>query len=184
MSLKYLDEQIEAVRVRATAGQVGAQRERREIEQNPNLSAEGKKLEIAEVNDYLKSSMAALRAEEGKLADDKRAELERTVLGTVDTDPSSVISYRDAQDRAEKITDSAEAERLMSRALSSGDKTLAIAIAHTALEKRYSTAYKLFAASNPAIAEAARRPGVVRRMAHAFGVHATTSTCTQRGTPS
>lgn len=155
MSLKYLDEQIEAVRARATAGQVGAQRERREIEQNPNLSAEGKQTEISQVNEYVKSSMAALRAEEGKLADDKRAELERTVLGTVGTDPSSVISYRDAQDRAEKITDSAEAERLMGRALSSGDNTLAIAIAHIALEKRYSKAYKLFAASNPSIAEAA-----------------------------
>ena len=155
MSLKYLDEQIEAVRARATAGQTSAERERQEIERNPNLTAEGKKVEITQLNEYVKTSMAALRAEEGKLADDKRAELERTVLGTVGTDPAAVISYRDAQDRAEKIEGSEEAERIMSRALTSGDKTLAIAIAHIALEKRYSKAYKLFASSNPAIAEAA-----------------------------
>jgi hypothetical protein len=163
MSLDYLDQQMEAVRARATGLQRNLAAQRKSIEADTRLSPEGKKEQVLAMAADARAAMAKLRAEEDKLVTDKLASLERTVMGSVGSLPSDVISYRDAQDRAERIESSDEASRLMARALRSGDKTLASAIAHKALDSGYREAYNAFAAENPANAEAAKDLAALRK---------------------
>ena len=155
MSLKHFEAEVEAVRAKAASAQDSIGRERQSIDRDPNLSAEGKKAQLEQMKIVAKSRMDMLRAEETRLASEKRAELERKVFGTVGADPASVINYRDAQDRAEKIETSDDAEKLIKRAISSGDKTLALAVAQVAFERRYQRAYNEFASTNADVAEAA-----------------------------
>lgn len=85
--------------------------------------------------------MEKLRAEEDKRALDKKASLEGTITGSVGSDSASIINYRDAQDRADKLETNGEAARMMTRALNSGDKTLASAVAQAAVEKGWNDVY-------------------------------------------
>ncbi|MCS5715110.1 hypothetical protein NVV95_11160 [Herbiconiux sp. CPCC 205716] len=156
MSLEALDQQIEAVRARAKSLQKTIGDDQKAIENNPNLSPEGRKADLAEMKEAARSRMASIRAEENKLATDRRDSLRRTVMGTVGYDSSSIISYRDAQDRAAKLADRDDAARVMERALTSGDKALASAVAEVALDRGYRDVYNSYASANPAIAEAAK----------------------------
>jgi hypothetical protein len=156
MSLTYLDEKLEAVRARANDVQGNLNAARRAINSDSSLSQIGKDEALRAATENARNTMAALRQEEDTLAGDKRSSLQRTVAGTVGTDSASIISYRDAQDRADKLESRDEANRLMSRALTSGDKSLASAIAQAAITKGWNDVYEPYAALNPTIAEAVK----------------------------
>ncbi|MDQ1130244.1 hypothetical protein [Microbacterium sp. SORGH_AS_0888] len=51
--------------------------------------------------------------------------------------PRDIIAIRDAHDRAERITTSAEAERILERALRTNDTSLAYAVLHQAAERSW-----------------------------------------------
>ncbi|MDO9398387.1 MAG: hypothetical protein Q7T71_17720 [Herbiconiux sp.] len=163
MSLDQVDKQMDAVRERAARVQSNASARKNQINQDPNLTPQGRDAALEKVNTESRAIMDQLRAEEIKLATDKRDSLRRTVMGTVGTDSSSIISYRDAQDRADKLEDRDEAERVMQRALTSGDKALASAVAEAALSKDYRSVYEIYAAANPATAEAAKDLATLER---------------------
>jgi len=156
MSLDYLDQQLDAIRARAAAVQKNLTVTNEAVRKDPSLSPLGRDNALAAIADQAKNTMAGLRAEEDKLAEDKRASLERTIAGTVGSDSASIINYRDAQDRADKLENKEEASRVMNRALTSGDKSLASAIAQAAIARGWSDVYEPYAAKNPTIAEAVK----------------------------
>lgn len=156
MSLDSLDQKIEAVRARATSIQNNIVVETAAIQKDPNLSPAGQQEAVNAVKNRAKDSMAALRTEETRLATEWRDSLRRSVMGTVGTDSASIISYRDAQDRAARLEHSEEAGRVMDRALTSGDTTLARAVAEVALSNGYRDVYAAYANANPSIASQAK----------------------------
>lgn len=101
-----------------------------QIRANPKLSADGKKAEIAKVYRETAPKIADLEAKERKALADQRLELERALFGQMASDPSSLMSYRDAQERVARLTpdDHAEARQLLHTAQISGDNTLAAAL--------------------------------------------------------
>jgi hypothetical protein len=155
MSLDYLDQQLEAVRAKAATVQRNLSSTKREMNNDPSLSQVGKDEAVKALTESSRNLMNSLRQEEDKLAVDKRASLERTVSGSVGIDSASIISYRDAQDRADRLEGHHEAARLMDRALNSGDKSLASAVAQAAISKGWTDVYEPWAAQNPTVAEAA-----------------------------
>lgn len=156
MSLDYLDKQLDEIRAKATAAQDGFSRRKNQARNDANLSAAGRQHAVDEITEQARTTLGALRQEEERLVAQKRESLERTVMGSVGTDPASVINYRDAQDRADKLEDREDAARVMTRALRSGDKGLASAVAQVALAKGYRDVYDQFAQANPTTAEAAQ----------------------------
>lgn len=61
-------------------------------------------------------------------------ELQRSAFGVAGKDPMSVLSHRDAVDRATAIADPGHALKLLERALADGDTDMARAIARNATE--------------------------------------------------
>ena len=156
MSLKYVEDKIDAIRERSNATRARAQAQRAAIMSDSRLSSEGKAEAIEALREPTNATISALRLEEDKLINDKIVELERTVVGTVGSDPAAVINYRDAQDRAERLTSAVEADLLMTRALRSDDKTLAAAVARVSMERNFKGVADAFAAENPSLIEATR----------------------------
>ena len=154
MSLDYLDQQLEAVRAKAATVQGNLTTTKRAINSDPSLSQVGKDEAVRSLMESSQSLITSLRKEEDKLAADKLASLERTISGSVGSDSASIISYRDAQDRADRLEKHDDAVRLMERALSSGDKTLASAVAQAAIPKGWDDVYQPWASQNPGVAEA------------------------------
>lgn len=155
MSLDYIDGQIESLREKAHTANNHLRSHRDAVMADRLLSDDGKKESLNAARTQASETIEKLQQEENALVAAKLESLERTVIGTAGSDPSSVINYRDAQDRAERITEEPDAARVMTRAIRSGDKSLAAAVAQTALANGWSDVYQAFADANPTIAEAA-----------------------------
>lgn len=155
MSLDNIDKQIEAVRAKAHSVNDTLRANKQSFIADRSRSDEGKQEAIATANNQARQKLQELQQEEDAIVKKHMESLERIVIGSVGTDPSSVINYRDAQDRAERLTDPNDAARVMTRALRSGDKSLATAVAQVALANRWNDVYQGFAEANPNIAESA-----------------------------
>lgn len=173
MSLTYLDTQLDELRAEAKQLNDRFARTRAEIERDPNLSAEGKKIEIDQWRESTKASLNGLRDRELKLVDDKIGELERQLDAKVGHTSSDLIAFRDAQDRAEKLNNPEDAERVLARAIRTDDKSLAHAVFRRALDSRWGTVIKQFEQANPQLATVAndlntleqfRAPSIQRAM--------------------
>lgn len=125
------------------------------INRNPNLSDQGKKEQIAALeNDRATQRKTGIAAEK-EIIKNKISELERRLDGYVGYTSDHIMKFRDAQDRAENITDPDKAAQVMARAIRTNDTTLAHALYRRALEERWDEARRLFAADSPAVAQIA-----------------------------
>ena len=78
--------------------------------------------------------MTKLRRKDTAQTDRRRAELQQRLFGDPKPwDSTTPISYRDAQDRADKLSRPEEAAALLERAIMSGDEILGRAIAMRAM---------------------------------------------------
>ncbi|MGN7782781.1 hypothetical protein ACTJJE_25145 [Mycolicibacterium sp. 22603] len=135
MSLTHLDSQIEGLRAQAAGIIKRANRTRYEVNSDRTLSDVGKQEKLEEERAHLKTKLGDLKARERELIINKRESLERQLFGLTSGDPSQIIAYRDAQDRATKLADGQAAAELLASATRSGDRTLAAAIAARALRE-------------------------------------------------
>lgn len=143
--------------------------ERREIENDPHLNDHGRTERLAELETAAKSRRRTGIAEENEIIDKKIAELERRLDGYVGYSSSDIVAYRDAQDRAEAVTDKDRATKLMDRALRSNDRTLAHALYRAAVENHWTEAQSAFARENPAVAGLANDVQKLRDLRNQFG---------------
>ena len=143
--------------------------ERREIENDPHLNDHGRTERLAELETAAKSRRRTGIAEENEIIDKKIAELERRLDGYVGYSSSDIVAYRDAQDRAEAVTDKDRAAKLMDRALRSNDRTLAHALYRAAVENHWTEAQRAFARENPAVAGLANDVQKLRDLRNQFG---------------
>ncbi|CAA0136113.1 Uncharacterised protein [Mycolicibacterium vanbaalenii] len=136
MSLKQLDSQIEDLRAQAASLHKRGARTRDSLAKDSTLSDIGKRQKLDSERAQMKDKLSTLRAQEKELIDAKRQSIERRLFGlpsTSSSDPNQLIAYRDAQDRASKVTESAAAQELFASAMQSGDRTLAAAVVARAL---------------------------------------------------
>lgn len=162
MSLSYLTSQLEELRAQAERNQIAYGRELKEVGADSNLSAQGKKEKSNELYASYKAANEGLRDREKALVASERATLEARINITSGSSSSDIISFRDAQDRADAITNADEAARIMARAISSKDTTLAAAIFRRATTdtffgaSQWSEARRLYTDANPSARDAAR----------------------------
>ncbi|MFL0276995.1 hypothetical protein [Mycobacterium sp. SMC-19] len=97
---------------------------------NARYSTDGKVHEIAKAILDARSLAVELRDQFVTTSEETRRKLARKLFGLpAGADPATVLVYRDAEDRAAKITDPDEYGPLMARALDRGDDLMARAIA-------------------------------------------------------
>ena len=105
------------------------------IRADKTLSDHGRRQQIAELHSSTKDRLHKLRAEEAVQLDNRHASLVGRLFGTADgMQGASLISFRDAADRASSLTKPADAQRMMQTALQHGDSQLAAAIARRAVD--------------------------------------------------
>lgn len=143
--------------------------ELREIQQDPHLNEQGRTERTAEAEAAHKAQRQTGINTENEIIDKKIADLERRLDGFVGYASSDIIAYRDAQDRAEAVTDADRALKLMERAIRSNDRTLAHALFRTAVENRWTEAQQAFTRENPTVAGLVNDVQKLRALRNQFG---------------
>lgn len=143
--------------------------ELREIQQDPQLSDQGRAERTAEVEAAHKAQRRTGINTENDIIESKVAELERRLAGFVGYGSSDIIAYRDAQDRAEAVSDGDRALKLMERAIRSNDRTLAHALFRTAVDNNWTEAQRAFAKENPTVAALVGDVEKLRALRNQFG---------------
>ncbi|MGW9020188.1 hypothetical protein ACWGOE_01750 [Leucobacter chromiiresistens] len=143
--------------------------ELREIQQDPQLSDQGRAERTAEVEAAHKTQRRTGINTENDIIESKVAELERRLDGFVGYGSGDIITYRDAQDRAEAVIDGDRALKLMERALRSNDRTLAHALFRTAVDNHWTEAQRAFAKENPTVAALVGDVEKLRALRNQFG---------------
>jgi hypothetical protein len=128
MSLDYLDGKIDEVRARANSARGQLNTYKSEVRNDTRYSPEHKQQLIKEETDRFRTLVGALEAEERKLVHDKIDSLHRSLASTVGSSSADVIAQRDAQERADRLTDENDGLRMLERAIHSDDKSLAYAV--------------------------------------------------------
>jgi len=156
MSIAYVDGQIDNIRAEASQVQIAQGKAMQEINADSSLSSEGKQLHLSENRDRTKSRLETLKAKEMQLVDDEIVRLERLLDAKAGSTSSDIIAFRDAQDRAERISGADEATRILTRAERTGDKTLSHAVFRRSIDAGWTAATQAFSQANPELAEAAK----------------------------
>lgn len=162
MSLATVNDRVGKLRDEADAIKRKSRIDQEFVTHATHLSESGKDAELGPIRDSLKTRLAELQAQEKKIVADEILSLERRVYGTVGSSPEAVISFRDAQERAERIDTPSDGLRAMQRSLTSNDAGLAQAILGRALELGWREVVDEYAASNPGVASAVSELATLR----------------------
>ncbi len=133
------------------------------VRSDRELSAEGKKTRITAAWRKAASETKQLQQELRESRETRRRELQQRVFGPLyprfanETERQMAqLNFRDALDRADRVTNDEQATRLLERAERSGDTALARAIAAVAAERGYATTLDTYLATRPDDAETVR----------------------------
>jgi hypothetical protein len=149
MALDDLSRQIDAGRAKAAALNMTFVQTSEDIRSNRGLSPAAIRQRIAKAYVETRSSIEAVRGAEAKLISEKALSLQRQLFGTYETDPSSIIAFRDAQDRAERLESPQAAKAVLHRALMTDDRTLASAILSRAVNDRWHVVVDQYNSAHP-----------------------------------
>lgn len=156
MSLETLDAQITTIRAEAERTQNSYARLVDSVNADPNLSDAGKASKVEGERERTKTTLASLRQKEADLITAKRTELERRLFGlssVVSSDPTQIIAYRDAQDRAARLADPDDARELLNTAQLSDDTSLTSAILAQSLRNGWHSVVREHTNTNPRSSE-------------------------------
>src|SRR4051812_16027645 len=112
MSLAQLEAQIDDLRAKAAGIQSRWARTSDSWTNDNTLSDIGKRAKLDSEHAQVSARLRYLRKQEKELIAAKKQSLERRLFGlssVTSTDPNQIIVYRDAQDRAAKLTQSDDA---------------------------------------------------------------------------
>lgn len=122
------------------------------VHADENLSREGKIRALAPVYVKAKHQLAAIDVQSQQRREARRVELTRSLFGTPN-DPAGVLSFRDAQARAEGIEDPVIAEYRLRRAIDGGDQMMARALAQHGAEMGWNTVVDTYTTLVPSAGE-------------------------------
>lgn len=152
MALDKLNDTINGLRDAGTAAIDNHRRRMESIRTDRSLSAEGRAAQLARNLVETKKILTELQKKETDALTTHRSELERKIFGQYSKDPSSLIAYRDAQDRASRLNreDRDKALDMLRTAHISGDDTLAAALVGRAMQIGWPEIVDQYRANNPA----------------------------------
>lgn len=125
---------VESIRNEATLEQGSFSRRRAQIQNDPALSPEGREQAITDHQDTSKLKLKELRDKEITTLTEHKNALERSLFGATYMTSADAISYRDALDRANALSNSEDALKRYQQAVLSNDETLKRAIAQRAVQ--------------------------------------------------
>jgi hypothetical protein len=149
MSTEYVEERIQGIRDRAKQQMKALDQSLRAIAADESLSDQGKTTQREQTRASYKAHLRTLRQEEEGLIDGTIKTLERELDAKTGNTSTDIIAFRDAQDRADRIANGTEAQRIMARALRTSDTVLAHAVFRRALEDGWREPIKQFLAEKP-----------------------------------
>jgi hypothetical protein len=150
MSVKDLEEKIDRLRAEAAGVQGDLRARRAAIDADESLSLQGKTAAKDAATAAAKADLVKLRDREKQMVADRIDQINRTLGGfTAGADPSAIIAFRDAYDRAEAIAERDVAMQILERARTVGDKVLAAAIMRRALDQGWRAVYDRYVEAYP-----------------------------------
>lgn len=156
MSLAQLKSQIDDLRAQAARLYANGNRTTNLLDTDPTLNDIGKQRARDAEHDRVNSQIRDLRKKETELIADKKQSLERRLFGlssVTSSDPGQIIAYRDAQDRAARLTYVDDAREALTAAMRSDDKTLAAAVLSKALASEWRSVVDEYVKQNPSAGE-------------------------------
>ncbi|BBZ62973.1 hypothetical protein [Mycolicibacterium monacense] len=156
MSLAQLESQIDALRAQAERIQSRWARTSESWTNDNTLSDLGKRAKLESERAEVSAKLSDLRKQEKELVIAKKQALEKRLFGlssVTSSDPGQIIAYRDAQDRAARLTRSDEAAEVFAAAMRSDDKSLAAAVLARALANGWDTIVAEYVKQDPAARE-------------------------------
>lgn len=153
MSLTHLNAKLDSIRAEASRVWKEHTEEAAFVRQNSDLTEQAKRQHIEDSRQRAKEELKRLEQSEYAEIEAKKRSADRAIHATAGHDSSDIISFRDAQDRAEQLEDASEANRVLERAIASGDTTLATAVMRRALSQGWQAIYEKFNAEYPRVAE-------------------------------
>jgi len=165
MTFEYLKSEISDYRTEAKATQKQAENYRTAVQNDPKLSDEYKREEIQHAGKVFKEKLVNLKDREMVAIQSRKDTLVRDLFGYTTTDPSNIIAYRDAQDRAERLENQAAALTVLTRAQQSGDKSLASAVLLRAFDAGWDQVALAYGENNPGTIDKLHELNAVTAMA-------------------
>jgi len=156
MSIAQVDSQLDAIRAEAKQVQESHSRTIKEINGDRSLSDEGKQTETAQWKAATKERIDALRNKELAVVDAAIVDRERLIDSKMGNTASDIIAFRDAQDRADRIENADEAQRVLERALRTSDASLAGAVFRRSLSAGWKAPVETLTTARPELAEAVK----------------------------
>jgi hypothetical protein len=156
MSTEALAKSMKALRAEAATA-IGTYHARRDaIRQDRLLSPEGKDEQIASLFNSTTAHVQQLAAKEEKLLADKHESLQQSLVTQLGSGGSDIIAMRDAEDRADRLEKSDEAERVLERAIRVNDRSLALAIVRRASDAGWRNVIARASVAYPTVGETLR----------------------------
>lgn len=150
MSFDQLQNKIQATRDASAAVTASFSASVDAVRSNVNLSPEGKQRKIAALYVDAQAKVGALSDSEKNAIATERTAVDRALFGTpASSDPSAMIAFRDAQDRAERIEDDTTALSVLNRTDITGDTELASAVLNQAVAMGWGNVIDTYAATHP-----------------------------------
>jgi hypothetical protein len=152
MSLDRLETQIGELRARADGIQKQWSRDQKSIAADKSLSDLGKQQKLDSAREQVRAKLLDLRQQENGLISAETRSLEKSLFGlgpAASCDAKQLMLYRDAQDRAARLTQKDEAQRVFASAVRSEDKTLAAAVLAQAISNGWRDIIAEYVKENP-----------------------------------
>ncbi|MFS0867450.1 hypothetical protein AB3M83_08970 [Microbacterium sp. 179-B 1A2 NHS] len=156
MGLESLEAEIASIRESATSVQRTYSQNVTSIQNDATLSDTGKSDQKADAYAHAKADLGALRQREEAVINAAINSRKAIIEAPTKPTASSIISYRDAQDRTDRIADADEAKALIERALRQDDLYLAHAIFDRATQERWHGVAQVFTHAKPEYADTVR----------------------------
>lgn len=153
MALTYLDSKLDGFREEASKSWGEHKTFAESVKSDKTLSPEGKDDLISGSLNRTRAKLKELEQREHEEIATKLRSAEAAINRAPGYDSTDIISFRDAQDRAERLENYDEGDRVMQRAIASKDTVLAVAVMRRAVESGWTTVYAQFTAAHPSIAE-------------------------------
>jgi hypothetical protein len=155
MSLAQLESEIDDLRAQAASIQSRWARNSDSLNNDNDLSDTGKRAKLDSEHSRVNAKLSDLRKREKELIAAKKQFLEKSLFGlsSLTSDPAQIIAYRDAQDRAARLTRAADAQELFASAVRSEDRTLAAAILGKALANGWNSIIDEYVRQHPSAGE-------------------------------
>jgi hypothetical protein len=154
MTIDHITTEVESLRAEAQREHAFYTRTVNDIDNDPTLSPAGRDAQKQDFREATRARLADIRRKEEAILEREISNALSRIEAPTRPGNTDIIAYRDAQDRADRIDDPDEANRLLERSLRQGDDSLAHAIFRAAVDRGYQTVITTFTTAKPALATA------------------------------